>query len=346
MVRIVDVTDAKPSFSKALEQPDDNKGFRVDKAAKIAFIALAATLTAATVAAVVTAVVLPCAATIVIAVVSAVALTIFVGARAAWQASPHLPKPLQRIIEKGHGLFSDFVGAAVLGAVFPFDYTKYNTKAEDYNPNKPTVIFINGYLGSSNNFFYIYKRLKKEEYNFRFVNVGDPLKNSQDHVKTIRDEMDRFQRDVGYTVTWVPVCHSMGGLLAKDVWSDPDNKRKIPLTTTLCTPHEGTEASKLVSFYPKGCGSHMTPDHEWVKRLSQQEHDLVDKPRQLLFYSKDDWIVKNGSAKRKSMKGDNIYREKLKRGIGHIWCMFDDEAATKICNAVKYVESNLMAPVA
>ena len=325
------------------------EGFRVKKTANIALIVFASLSVVlaigATAAAIGTGfalayIAIPLFVTIqvvagIVALTSLTALAIL-GFLKAWQLiTPHLPDFIRVPLNHIQASICGFFSACVLAVIWPLDYTKKNIKPEDVDPSKPLIIGIHGFMGSSNNWIYHFKRFKEAGYNnLASINLGNCLESINDeYIEKVRKLVLEYKKGVklppGEKLKIQFVCHSMGGLVAREYnqrFSEMDDV-EIEDIITLGTPLDGTRVAYLSLGMMLGqskAGKQMFYRSKFVK--NQQEIAAQDdKTHFFHIASKCDYVIRPLFS---AVKGNGKHTETATLdGTGHVSYLFSDKAA-------------------
>ncbi|WP_374665999.1 esterase/lipase family protein [Ramlibacter sp.] len=148
------------------------------------------------------------------------------------------------------------------------------------------VVFIHGFVCNRGLWTPWMERLRAEGRPFVAVNL-EPVFGSIESYRPIVDEaVARLQAGTGQR-PWL-VCHSMGGLAARD-WlaRTPGAAQRVAGLVTLGSPHGGTWLGRLSSVTN---GRQMRLASRWLQALAQQEGGLPH-PRTICWYANCDNIV-------------------------------------------------------
>ena len=145
------------------------------------------------------------------------------------------------------------------GLVHPKDADKIDT-------NKPNVLMIHGFLGTSNHMIYHRKSLAdKGVKNLFTVDLGSPFHSVEEYAKVVHERVLEMQKITGRK-DLIIVAHSMGGLVAdayKKLYAEEDGI-KILDTITVGTPLAGTRIAYLAALFSKAARQ-MLPDSNFLK---------------------------------------------------------------------------------
>jgi len=337
-----------------LVKPEKTKeGFRIKKAAKAAFIVLAATFatiavvtaTAAIITGFVVSSVIPAVICATVATVALVALATL-GLIKAWEKiTPHLPKFLRIPANYIQSVICGLASAAGLGAIWLIDYTKKNVKPEDVNPNQPLVIGVHGFLGGGNNWMYMFSRLREAGHeNLATINLGNAFVSIDDYADKLHQLVGKYESNQvlkdklnGKPLEIQFVCHSMGGLVARHYKQKyPDDNVNIKNIVTLGTPLNGTKVSKLALGVSKAA-KEMNLNSEFVK--NQQKNAALDNHTHYFHIaSKCDYVIRPLVS---AVQGNAPHTEKeWLDGTGHVSYMFSDKTADLVVDYFKREKLN------
>ncbi len=327
-----------------------SKGFRIKKAANIAFVTLTVfftVLTAISITFVVLGSIIFEAVAILsisstIAGIGTIALCIL-GFLKAWEKiTPHLPTCLRVRANYIQSLVCGFFTALVLTVIWPFDWTKKNIKPEKIDPNKPLLIAIHGFMGSSNNWIYHMKRLREAGHtNLATINLGNWFLSINDYVEKLHlmivDYVKKAPLKDGQKLRIQFLCHSMGGLVARrynELYHTIDGV-EVEDIITLGTPLDGT----WLAVFGRGskAAEEMMPGSPFVKGL-QSKAALEEKTRSYHLWSKSDWIIPMKSASQGGGK-ENMTKTDELHATGHVSFLLSDTAADKTIRYLKDVET-------
>ncbi|MEC7839901.1 MAG: alpha/beta hydrolase [Chlamydiota bacterium] len=324
------------------------EGFRIKKAVRVAFIVLASTFGAvalgAAVATIITAAVVnpitPAIICATVALTSFVALT-SLGALKAWEKiTPHLPKFLRIPANYIQSTVCALISSVALGVIWPIDYTKKNVKPEDVDPTQPLIIGSHGFLGSGNNWMYMFGRLKEAGHkNLASINYGNAFVS----IDTYADKMHNLIK--GYTenpelkaklngkkLKVQFLCHSMGGLVARHYKQKyPNDNVDVEDIITLGTPLDGTHMSNLALGVSKAARE-MNHNSKFIKN-QQKNAELDSDTNYYHIASKCDFVIRPLVSATLG-KGPKTKVDWLD-GTGHVSYLWSDTAGDLIVNYLK-----------
>jgi len=159
-----------------------------------------------------------------------------------------MPDKLRRCINYIHATVADVFSALLLGLFFPINLEWLDSKEYD-DHGGPPILFIHGFLGSSNNWIYHRYRLQKQGYNNLFtINLGH-FQSMEQYAERVKKKVEEIKEVCGKKGV-VLIGHSMGGLVAEKYKSSLDlsGNNWVRKIITIGSPLKGT---KLAEIAPK-----------------------------------------------------------------------------------------------
>lgn len=271
-----------------------------------------------------------------------------IGVIALWRKiTPILPEPLKATSQLLQSIANSALAAITLGLIFPINLEKYDRK-EKGTVNDIPVLFIHGFLGSSNNWIYFKRRLEEVGHeNIFTINLGNPLLSIKEYALKVREKVKEIQTLTGRNDIML-VCHSMGGLVAREfLYHNPVDTVRVRKIITLGTPLAGTKIAKLASWISKAA-KEMVPDSEMIRELRNKA--MLDKSTHYQHVgSKVDCVILPRQSATESQREMQLTKNVELEATGHMGYLFSDAAADIVVNEVQKTERedhpNLTAPI-
>lgn len=128
------------------------------------------------------------------------------------------------------------------------------------------VLLVHGYACNSSSLQWQARRLVKAGYQVRCVSYRPPVANVHKLVPQIKAHIQQLLDDTGAEKIHY-VCHSMGGVLVREVLADDAFAHRIDKVVCLGSPHHGTHAASLINLVVKGAIRQMTPASDYIQSL-------------------------------------------------------------------------------
>jgi len=144
-------------------------------------------------------------------------------------------------------------------------------------------------------------------------------------------EVERLCEETGYERVHI-VGHSLGGLIARYYVQCMDGDNRVHTLVCLGTPHEGTQAAKLL---PQRVVRQLRPDSGVLRELARPARGC--QTRFLAIWSDlDQLIVPKQSAR--IHHPDLFVRNVLVRGLGHLSLPIDGRVVHEICTTLAHLD--------
>ncbi|MDR3221797.1 MAG: alpha/beta hydrolase [Candidatus Accumulibacter sp.] len=186
-----------------------------------------------------------------------------------------LNNPDERIPSPRPGIFSclrqfavTFAGYALCVGLFPFGAVLRRKPApagKSGNPGLPPVILLHGLNNNAAVWLYLARVLTKAGYSVStcsysslFVPLDRIMRKLDEHVRTVESFAGGRKP--------VLICHSLGGIFARNWLREPGNGERASGVITLGTPHGG---SKLASLAPGALAKNITPGAALIAALRE-----------------------------------------------------------------------------
>jgi pimeloyl-ACP methyl ester carboxylesterase len=324
-----------PSFQDPIQKTPQTQ-FRIKKLGSAILIGLGISLAAASIVVIS----LASAGIVPIAVAAGVgAACTTVGAIALWRKiTPNMPAPLKAFSQFIQSVADSALAAFALVLIFPINLEKYDSKEKS---NDIPVLFIHGFLGSSNNWMYHKRRLEEVgRKNIFTINLGNPMLSIKDYGKEVHEAVKKIQESTGKH-DLIIVCHSMGGLVAKEfLYHHPVEGVRVRKIITLGTPHAGTKLARLGALIRSRCCKEMRPNSKLTTLLqTKAKQDTSTQYRQI--GSKTDCIILPRKSATNADESSTVKNYVLE-ATGHIGYLFSDTAADITISEVKETENEVL----
>ncbi len=192
-------------------------------------------------------------------------------------------------------------------------------------PNGRPILMINGYLGSSSNWFYQRSQLADAGFGPIYTaNIGS-FESIETYARQVQDQVRKIKQETGRD-DLILICHSKGGLVGSYYathFAQEDNMRVTDLIA-IGSPFAGTPVANL------GVGKdaeEMRPGHPFNCNLREE----IAKHPEIRFFcigSETDLIVPAQSA----LSGTNRQsHKKVFKNIGHSQLLFSEKTTNQIC---------------
>lgn len=322
-----------PKDVQNLENPE-SLGFRFKRAARIAFLTLAAVFGAVVIGAGIAAFVCNPPGAAIVAVVATSILLGLVAVKLFQLITPYLPNWLRVPLNYVQSFVCGLASAIALAILFPLDLQKRNPKKEECDPNQTPILMIHGFLGSSNNWVYHRHRMQKAGFKNLFsINLGNPFKSIDQYADQVHKMVQEIKRKTGRDDLQI-VAHSMGGLVARHYnqkYAEQDGV-KVKDIVTLGTPLDGTRVAWMTMGMSKS-GREMFHKSGFVKKQQENAQKMNVETRHYHLASKCDYVIRPLVSATKG-NGHRTTTEWLD-ATGHISYLFSDTAADKIIQYLK-----------
>ncbi len=191
---------------------------------------------------------------------------------------------------------SDFFSGLALAAIWPMDYENRNPQPKDINPKQPLRIAVHGFSGSSNHL----NRFKEAGLdNFVTVNLGHAFHSMDDFTENLHKMVIKYKRGMieakklrkGQKLKVQFVCHSMGGLVAREYnqrYAKKDGVSVLDICT-LGTPLDGTKIAYIA--FASNSGRAMFPSSKFVRKQQKRVIESNVETRFLHIASKSDTFI-------------------------------------------------------
>lgn len=318
------------------------KPFLITELAKSIFIALATTFAAIGVTGAILCAFAPLVPTGLSMLIASIAsLTILNLGLIAEIYIPKLPDSIRGIARHVQSFIREiFADIAKIPLAF-IDLTKTDPKtAEEINPNETPILFIHGFLGSSNTWIYPKSRLSTAGYKNLFtINLGGPSLTIPEYAKKVDDKIEEIKKLTGRDDIRL-ICHSMGGLVARD-WLYKINKdTNVRDVITIGSPLKGTEKARYtLGLSPSGM--QMYPESDLIK----EQHELAANHPKTNFYhigSSTDLVIEPS---RSAYEG-NVPEHKVKTdtldATGHGTLTLSDTVADLVINYLQEQDRKIL----
>jgi len=130
---------------------------------------------------------------------------------------------------------------------------------------KNPVLFVHG-IGASEK---VWRKLTIPQRNSYYLSFSDGYANPQEQVAELKAEIVRIlgaeKKD-----KLILVCHSMGGLVARQYLADHFNNHRVEKLILLSTPNLGSSALWFNPF-PSPAGKEMRPNSSFLKELNRKK---------------------------------------------------------------------------
>lgn len=326
-------------FAGSSKASDKTQGFRISSAARIALIALEATLAATVAASFAAVMILSASAAMTILTISAVALGILLAGELIFVVKPYLPSCIGKVINVAHAAIIDFAAyLGMWGFYFYHDLEKKNPK-EPIPDNKTPIILIHGYKSASSSWTYHRKRLEEAGFkNIFTINLGSVANTIQEYAQIVNDKVIEIAKNVGNKAIAV-IGHSMGGLVASWWATSVAPENMVSDVITLGTPFKGTKWAK----YGSGeCAVQMIPGSNFLKELNEKIVNSSKTRFYCLSSNADPVILPNDSALPVMEKQKGKFKTHTFEDMGHIQYMISDKVIDK---EIKYLNKWAMAKI-
>jgi triacylglycerol lipase len=191
--------------------------------------------------------------------------------------------------------------------------------------NPRPIVVVHGYTQNRMNFVWLSRNLRKRGlgpiYGFDYFSYARVDKSA----RSLADFVDQVMAATGAQYVDL-VCHSLGGLVARNYVDLLGGHRRVQRVVTLGTPHRGIVHSTL------GLGASvldMQPHAPLIRRLAQAP--VPSAVRYHSIYSLHDNIVFPGKASSLGERGQDI----VVRQYGHFGILFSSEVADHVYRALK-----------
>lgn len=229
-----------------------------------------------------------------------------------------MPDRLRRSINYIHTTVVDLFSLAMLLLFFPINLERVDPKT--YDPSGgPPIFLVHGFLGSSNNFLYLRRRLEKAGFTNVFtINLGHPFQSIDQYADRVNKKRKEIQTIVGEE-GMVFIGHSMGGLLAEEC-----GRKKAKEIITIGTPLEGTKMAQIASSLSEAA-EEMKCDSARLKKLQSK---VQEDPKTRYFHiaTQVDHIVRPAT----SAEGPDNHKHTTLDATGHIGYLFSKRVADLI----------------
>lgn len=329
-----DHTSIEMPLTAANEESREKKPLLVKEVANAIFIALASVFAAVGVAgAVAFAFIPPVGLTLLlISMIGLSALNLI----KLWElVTPHLPEPLRAVANQIQSFGREIL--AVISQIFvaPIDLTKKDPKTfKEIDPNETPTLLIHGFLGSSNNWIYHRERLVSAGYKNVFtINLGDPRLPIEEYAKKVDEKIKEIKTLTGRSDIRF-VCHSMGGLVAREWHYNHNVDTKVRDIVTIGSPLNGTHVANATLGLSE-CGKQMYPDSPFVKAQQERASQDTETNYYHIGSNTDLVILPNSSAH--AGAAPNAKLDTLDC-TGHVGYLFSDTTADLLINYFKTQE--------
>jgi len=220
----------------------------------------------------------------------------------------------------------DLCSLVVLAVLWWFDLEKGDPEHVQGVP----VLFIHGFLGSSNNGIYLKHSLDKYRSVFT-VNLGDPRLSIEEYARKVRRKVEQICAHSG-SKKIVLVGHSMGGLVAQEYcysYAEQDGVQ-IEQIIALGTPFRGTSAAHLATFFSRAAKD-MLPGSASLSTL-QEKASGDCMTRYVCVATETDVMIRPPSSAREG--GRRCVIEDL-YATGHISLLFSKQVAQRLLAALR-----------
>lgn len=263
--------------------------------------------------------------------------TFLTGVALIGTVTAQIPKYAKALVNVIESIAYEILSCIALAILFPLNLERYDPKEKSQiKEGEIPVLFIHGFLGSSNNWVYLKRRLQeKERTNLFTINLGNPLLSITDYAEKVRKKVEEIKTLTG-SDELIIVAHSMGGLVAREFTYNHNtqniNVRKI---ITLGTPLAGTNVAYLASWISK-CAKEMTPHSSLITRLKKQANEHTSAKQYHVGTKVDLIILPRESATDKANEQDT---ETITLDVTpHAGYLFSDTAADIVAKEVLNVQ--------
>jgi len=136
--------------------------------------------------------------------------------------------------------------------------------ALDPADGKRGIVFIHGFVCNRGFWNPWMREMRRAGHPFVAVNLEPVFGSIEDYAPIIDDAVTRVTK-AGGGIKPLLVCHSMGGLAAREWLRSMDGAARVHHVVTIGTPHRGTWLGR---FSHTANGRQMRLDGEWVRRLA------------------------------------------------------------------------------
>jgi len=212
-----------------------------------------------------------------VAAISSVAFLVLLLIKACDFYSESLPFPLKTLTNITQAIVSDIKAVIAMALIFPIDYTRFDPKPDECDPNQTPILMIHGFLGSSNNFCYHHYHAKKLGIQNLFtINLGSPFHSLEHYAKVVEEKVLEIKAKTGRDDI-IFYCHSMGGLVALQYLEQYAEKNGMRVRDILSmgSPYAGT----LLANNPLAvadCARQMRCQSFHVNRLQERSRICPD----------------------------------------------------------------------
>jgi pimeloyl-ACP methyl ester carboxylesterase len=176
----------------------------------------------------------------------------------------------------------------VLTAYLPLDLEKLDPTKKECVQGKLPVLLVHGFLGASNNWIFLRRRLVEAGVkNIFSVNLGDPRLGIDTYTEVITEKIKEIQEKTGSKQV-ILIGHSMGGLVCKNYAHA--NSQTVRSIITIGSPLKGTQTARFGSIFSDSARD-MVPGSDFLTKMEN-----FTEPSTQIASSCDEIVIPNSSA--------------------------------------------------
>ena len=153
------------------------------------------------------------------------------------------------------------------------------------------VLLLHGLFNNRASWFWMKWKLRKQGFNtVATINLSS-WHNEEVLTELVAKKIDELRHRLGVNKVHL-VCHSMGGIIARNFIQQRGGAAKVACCIYLGTPHLG---SKLAPFALSPLGRLLIPGSDFLRRLAQA-HPPESVKTTNIYTTKDNMVLPNGNA--------------------------------------------------